>query len=330
MSAQAMPRARDVDGLHRASEALDGQREQAVVRSDEDAVVLGGAHGHRAALAARPRGRRPPGARRREVGQRAAQHERAGAHVVAIDPVLTSMTRAAGAIRAMTPWHTPYELVVVAVVGQEGDHCRHRDRGESSVVAAARRPGSVSDMSDQPEHPRRRSRAGCRPTSPEAPLGVPRRARKVRTSPSAGPTRCPAFPRRASRRRPAEPSHGRPSWPTLVDSASERRNLDRVLEVLVGILLPPAVFGVFALLAMWLGAESRPWFDERPVVDDRPNWWPIVRRVPRDRDDELTAAEPSPTTARRRPWWPRPCGAGRGLSRALQPSTSAATSPSGV
>ena len=66
-----------------------------------------------------------------------------------------------------------------------------------------------------------------------------------------------------------------------------------MLEVLVGILLPPAVFGAFAVLAMWLGAESRPWFDERPVHDDRPNWWPIVRRVPRDRDEEpLGADEP--------------------------------------
>jgi hypothetical protein len=102
-----------------------------------------------------------------------------------------------------------------------------------------------------------------------------------------------------------------------------------VLEVLVGILLPPAVFGVFALLAMWLGAESRPWFDERPVRDDRPNWWPIVRRVPRDCDEELLGADepddgtPAPLVApsvRRRPrTQPRPAAA-----------TSAATSPSGV
>jgi hypothetical protein len=102
-----------------------------------------------------------------------------------------------------------------------------------------------------------------------------------------------------------------------------------VLEVLAGILLPPAVFGVFALLAMWLGAESRPWFDERPVVDDRPNWWPIGRRVPQDRDDELAAAdEPddgtpaplvAPTVQRRPRAQPRPAAV-----------TSAATSPSGV
>jgi hypothetical protein len=110
---------------------------------------------------------------------------------------------------------------------------------------------------------------------------------------------------------------------------SERRSLDRVLEVLVGILLPPAVFGIFALLAMWLGAESRPWFDERPVYDDRPNWWPIVRRVPRDCDEQLLVADkpddgtPAPLVApsvRRRPRaQPRPTAA-----------TSAATSPSGV
>jgi hypothetical protein len=102
-----------------------------------------------------------------------------------------------------------------------------------------------------------------------------------------------------------------------------------MLEVLVGILLPPAIFGVFALLAVWLGAESRPWFDERPVLDDRPNWWPIVRRVPSDDDEQMAVADeadggtPAPlvaTSVRRRPRaQPRPA-----------PATSAATSPSGV
>ncbi len=102
-----------------------------------------------------------------------------------------------------------------------------------------------------------------------------------------------------------------------------------MLEVLAGILLPPTVFGVFALLAMWLGAESRPWFDERPVHDDRPNWWPIVRRVPRDGDEPLLGADtpedgtPAPLvgeSVRRRPRaHPRPAAA-----------TRAATSPSGV
>lgn len=102
-----------------------------------------------------------------------------------------------------------------------------------------------------------------------------------------------------------------------------------MFEVLVGIALPPLIFGVFALLAMWLGAESRPWFDERPVLDDRPNWGPIVRRLPRDADeealdvDEPRDGEPEPVAAavaRRTPRpQPRPAVA-----------TSAATSPSGV
>jgi hypothetical protein len=92
----------------------------------------------------------------------------------------------------------------------------------------------------------------------------------------------------------------------------------------MGIALPPAIFGVFALLAVWLGAESRPWFDERPVLDDRPNWWPIRRRLPcdaadsEDRDDPLDGLpEPAaePVVVRQR----RPVA-----------STRPATSPSGV
>ena len=97
-----------------------------------------------------------------------------------------------------------------------------------------------------------------------------------------------------------------------------------MLGVLLGIALPPLVFGVFALLAMWLGAETRPWFDERPVRDDRPNWWPIVRRLPRDRGDELDVGEPrdgtpDPVSAPAARAHPRPTA-----------TTRAATSPSGV
>ena len=94
-----------------------------------------------------------------------------------------------------------------------------------------------------------------------------------------------------------------------------------MLEVLVGILLPPTIFGIFALLALWLGAESRPWFDERPVRDDRPNWFPIMRRVPRERDeeppepDEPPDGTPEPVVTRQ----PRPAAL-----------TRAATSPAGV
>ena len=97
-----------------------------------------------------------------------------------------------------------------------------------------------------------------------------------------------------------------------------------MLGVLIGIVLPPLIFGAFALLAMWLGAESRPWFDERPVLDDRPNWWPIARRLPRDRDEEPVAIEvdePHDGT-------PLPVP----VARPQRPAalTRAATSPSGV
>jgi hypothetical protein len=99
-----------------------------------------------------------------------------------------------------------------------------------------------------------------------------------------------------------------------------------VLEVLAGILLPPAIFGVFALLAVWLGAESRPWFDERPVLDDRPNWWPIVRRVPPDDDEVLVIDEPD------EPDDGTPVPLEAPVARPQRPAalTRAATSPSGV
>ena len=99
-----------------------------------------------------------------------------------------------------------------------------------------------------------------------------------------------------------------------------------MVEVLLAMGLPTLVFGVFALLALWLGAETRPWFDERPVHDDRPNWWPIVRSVPRDDEDADEddhgappldgTPVPVPAPARAQP---RPAAA-----------TRAATSPSGV
>jgi hypothetical protein len=101
-----------------------------------------------------------------------------------------------------------------------------------------------------------------------------------------------------------------------------------VLQVLIGIFLPPAIFGVFALLAVWLGAESRPWFDERPVRDDRPNWWPIVRRAPRDRDDDVPDDEPldgTPEPVAEPPARPAPRAQPRPAI-----ATSAATRPSGV
>jgi hypothetical protein len=98
--------------------------------------------------------------------------------------------------------------------------------------------------------------------------------------------------------------------------------------VLLAMFGPTIVFGLFALLAMRYGAETRPWFDERPVVDDRPNWFPIARSL--SDDDDLDAedsddGEPMPVpeaapdaVARRHP------------ARPLASPRSAATSPSGV
>jgi hypothetical protein len=93
-----------------------------------------------------------------------------------------------------------------------------------------------------------------------------------------------------------------------------------MLEVLIGMFAPVVVFGAFALLSMWLGAESRPWFDERPVRDERPNWGPIPRRLPRE--DEVNVEPPDAIVQ------PAPATAARRQPRAAL--TNAATSPAGV
>ena len=99
-------------------------------------------------------------------------------------------------------------------------------------------------------------------------------------------------------------------------------------QVLFAMFAPTVVFGLFALLAIKFGAESRPYFDERPVVDERPNWFPIARSGSADEDDEDDdeppddgEPEPVPEAApapRRQPALP------------LASARSAATSPSGV
>jgi hypothetical protein len=98
-----------------------------------------------------------------------------------------------------------------------------------------------------------------------------------------------------------------------------------MVEVLLAMGLPTLVFGVFALLAMWLGAETRPWFDERPVLDERPNWWPIRRSVfiDEDEDDDEDRDDPPDGTPA-----PVPVPA-RGQPRPAA-ATRAAISPSGV
>jgi hypothetical protein len=101
--------------------------------------------------------------------------------------------------------------------------------------------------------------------------------------------------------------------------------------VLVAILGPTVAFGLFALICMRFGAESRPYFDERPVLDDRPNWFPIGGagsgaddedddEPPEDGEPVAAAPEPPPQRAARR----QPVGV------PLASASSAATSPSGV
>lgn len=99
-------------------------------------------------------------------------------------------------------------------------------------------------------------------------------------------------------------------------------------QVLLAMFGPTIVFGLFALLAVKFGAESRPYFDERPVLDDRPNWFPIAGSGGDDDDDEDdgppddgepdAVPEAAPAPVRRQPALP------------LASASSAATSPSGV
>ena len=112
----------DVDGLDRAAEALERQREQAVVGADEDPVVLGGARPRPAAARCRPRDRRPRGGRppartRRALASTAAPWPTSWRAI----PWLRSITRASGAIRAITARQTPANSSLDAVVGEEGD-----------------------------------------------------------------------------------------------------------------------------------------------------------------------------------------------------------------
>jgi hypothetical protein len=120
------------------------------------------------------------------------------------------------------------------------------------------------------------------------------------------------------------------------DPRAPRRMVADMGAVLFAMVGPTVVFGLFALLAVRYGAESRPYFDERPVVDDRPNWFPIARAGRDDDEDDepldgepMPAAEPRQTAPDER--------AGRPARPRRQPATvplasasNAATSPSGV
>jgi hypothetical protein len=70
--------------------------------------------------------------------------------------------------------------------------------------------------------------------------------------------------------------------------------------LLVAMGVPTLIFGILALLALRYGAESRPYFDERPVHDDRPNWFPIARSgAVADKVDDAAPrdGEPAPAPA---------------------------------
>jgi hypothetical protein len=101
--------------------------------------------------------------------------------------------------------------------------------------------------------------------------------------------------------------------------------------VLVAMLGPTVVFGLFALLAVRFGAESRPYFDERPVIDERPNWFAIPRRLPGDDEDEKDEDDDEPGGGTPAPV-PEAAPAPRRQRApvAVASPSRAATSPSGV
>jgi hypothetical protein len=90
-----------------------------------------------------------------------------------------------------------------------------------------------------------------------------------------------------------------------------------MVEALLAFALPTGVFGLLALLALRFGAESRPGFDEKPVLDDRPNWFPIPGSAPRPPRDELRVTGGGERAPRSR-------------SQPAASRTRAATRPSGV
>ena len=110
---------------------------------------------------------------------------------------------------------------------------------------------------------------------------------------------------------------------------AHRRNVDDTVgDVLLAMLGPTAVFGLFALLAIKFGAESRPYFDERPVLDERPNWFPIAGSGSADdEDDDEPPDDGEPEAV---PEAARPPARRQPVGVPLASARSAATSPSGV
>jgi hypothetical protein len=97
-------------------------------------------------------------------------------------------------------------------------------------------------------------------------------------------------------------------------------------DLLFAMFVPTIAFGLFALLAVKFGAESRPYFDERPVLDERPNWFPIAGSgSDEDEDDDEPPDDGEPEAVAEAARAPR-----RQPALPLASARSAATSPSGV
>ena len=137
---QAMAREADVDRLDGAAEARDRERQQAVVGADEDAVVLGGAHGDGEPLAA------DVGVDDGEVhAGRAVRAARAAGSSAPErtscrgTPCVRSSTRAAGRDPRDHAVAHADEVVGEPVVGEERDRALHRAAESSGARERALR-----------------------------------------------------------------------------------------------------------------------------------------------------------------------------------------------
>ena len=123
---QAPGRAAHVHRLDRAAEPLGGQPQQAVVRADQQAVLLRAADRHRAALGAHLGIHHRQVHAGRQVRQGVAQDQRPGADVVARDAVGDVEDPALRGDARDHPVADADEVVDQAVVGEERDHRGHR------------------------------------------------------------------------------------------------------------------------------------------------------------------------------------------------------------
>jgi hypothetical protein len=87
-------------------------------------------------------------------------------------------------------------------------------------------------------------------------------------------------------------------------------------EALLVMLGPTVVFGLFAVIAMRFGAESRPGFDGRPVRDDRPNW-PAIARASARVEEELRPPDGGAAVPRAAPASSTPPLSRRGVPAAV-------------